>query len=170
LYCKNGFGYGQSGFTLVEVMLVLVIIALIAIFAAPEVGNWQPNIRLKGAAREFYANMQKAKLHAIKTNSDVNVTISTNCPGGSYLFEEINGTTGAVVRVVAQVTAGDFTDSYKGVCINNFDAGVRGFTPRGMSIGSGGSIGGNVTFTSVDIPKIYKVGQTISGAVTLEIP
>lgn len=152
---------GQDGFGIVEVVLVLVIISVLAIFVAPEVGKWQPNVRLKGVARDFYANMQKAKLHAIRTNRTVNFTINATaiCPGGSYLFQDDNVTAVTVAQVA--VGAGDS----KGVCLSATDAGVAGFDSRGGALGAGG----NVTFTSIDTARVYKIGQSVAGGVVMEI-
>lgn len=61
----------QTGFTLIELMVVIGIIAIMAGFAVPAIMNWLPNYRLKAAARDLYSNMQKAKLEAVKRNKDV---------------------------------------------------------------------------------------------------
>jgi type IV fimbrial biogenesis protein FimT len=60
----------QRGFTLPEVIIVIVIIAVLATIAIPGILHWLPNIRLKAAARDLYANMQEAKIQAIKRNQD----------------------------------------------------------------------------------------------------
>jgi len=155
--------FNENGFGIVEVVIVMVIISLLAVFVAPEVGNWRPNIRLKRAARDFYSDMQKAKLHAIKTNRTVNFTITAtgagNCPGGSYIFRDNNATQVTVAQAV--LGAGET----EGVCLQVFDAGVTGFDTRGGATGAGG----NVTFTSTDITRVYLVGQSVAGGVVMEI-
>ncbi len=58
----------NSGFTLIEVIVVSVLIGIMTAIAIPNYINWLPNYRLKGAARDLYSNMQKARLIAVKEN------------------------------------------------------------------------------------------------------
>lgn len=59
-----------SGFTLVEVIVVLVIIAVLGSVAVPAYTKYLPNIRLKNAAMDLYMNMQKARMGAVKDHTD----------------------------------------------------------------------------------------------------
>ncbi len=77
----------SEGFTFVEIAMVLCIIALLTAVAVPVWSSWGPNMRLKGAARDIYANFQKAKLEALKRSADVGIvfnTVSFPATGGSY--------------------------------------------------------------------------------------
>ena len=63
-------GNRESGFTIIELMVVIAIIGIMATIAIPAFSTWLPNYRLKSAARDLYSNMQKAKIGAIKSNSN----------------------------------------------------------------------------------------------------
>lgn len=67
----------QGGFTLPEVIIVIVIIAILATIAIPGFLHWLPNIRLKAAARELYSDMQQTKIQAIKQNQDWAIVFDT---------------------------------------------------------------------------------------------
>ncbi len=60
----------RSGFTVMEIMIALGIMAIMAAFVAPDLLGWLPNMRLKSAARDLYANMQKARGLAVRDNAD----------------------------------------------------------------------------------------------------
>lgn len=150
----------QSGLTLVEIMTVVVIIALLALFAAPEIISWRPRMHLKSASDELFANTQRAKIHAIKNNIDVvfSFTVGTCVPGdlGSYQFDEVPATIPPLIAV-------NMADE---VCLSasTFAAG-EGFTSRGLPINS---TGGKVTITSTKIATQFEVEQSIAGGVTLD--
>ncbi len=67
----------QSGFTLIELIVTVVILSILAGFAIPGFSRWLPGYRLKSAARDVFSNLQLAKLEAIKQNQDCNVTFDT---------------------------------------------------------------------------------------------
>jgi prepilin-type N-terminal cleavage/methylation domain-containing protein len=58
----------QSGFTLVEILITLVVIAIMAALVSPAIMQMAPNMALKSAAQDLYSNIQKAKIQAIKEN------------------------------------------------------------------------------------------------------
>lgn len=83
----------QSGFSLVELMVVIGVLAILSAFAIPGFMSWRENFELKGAARDLLGHMQKAKLTAVKERE--NVTMEFNSGANSYIaYIEGDGTAG----------------------------------------------------------------------------
>jgi len=71
----------QKGFTLVEVIVVLLVVVILTGIAIPTYLSWIPGIRLKSAARDLYSNIQLARIQALKDNVTVPVRFET---GGDF--------------------------------------------------------------------------------------
>ena len=57
------------GFSTVEMMIVIAIIAVLAAFTLPSFIEYYPEWRLRRAAGDLFSNMQFAKVNAVKSNS-----------------------------------------------------------------------------------------------------
>lgn len=85
--CDN---YGSRGFSLLELLFVLCIAGILATIATPAFSTWIPEYRLRGMAKELYADMHLAKMKAIKENDIYKIVFIT---GGndSYSFKRADG-------------------------------------------------------------------------------
>lgn len=116
----------KKGFTLIELVVIIGITAILAIIATPIISKTIPNYRLKGAAREIYSNLQKAKLEAVRQNSDVIMAFTTGtytAEGGVGSYEvsyDNDGTkviisSGSMPKTVSLITSGTpFTGGFTG--------------------------------------------------------
>jgi len=72
----------RSGFTLIELIVIISILGVLAIISIPAYVSWMPSYQLKGAARDIYSNLQLAKLEAVKGNT--NCTVNIDVAGNAY--------------------------------------------------------------------------------------
>ena len=77
---RRDFILRQRGFTVIEVLLVIVIIGVLAAIAAPSFVTYTSNQRIKSASFDLYAAMVFARSEALKRR--VQVTVAAN--GGDW--------------------------------------------------------------------------------------
>lgn len=88
---RNGPRAHARGFTLVELMVVVVVLGLVAVLAAPSFTRTLANRHVKGAAEEAYADLQYARSEAVQRNAEVILAFNaagwriTAAPGGTLL-------------------------------------------------------------------------------------
>ena len=94
---------GQSGFTVIELMTVVVIVGILAFLAIPAFGEQLARRRLEGAATDLLTDLQFARSQAVSSGGDVRLrTTSTT----TYVIDNVGGTvTYKTVTLPAAITA-----------------------------------------------------------------
>jgi len=68
----------KFGFTLYEVIVVMVIIAIVSAISIFNYMSWVPGIRLNGAARQMMSDLVAARMTSVKENVNVVVSLKSN--------------------------------------------------------------------------------------------
>ncbi|RLB06738.1 MAG: prepilin-type cleavage/methylation domain-containing protein [Deltaproteobacteria bacterium] len=176
-----------GGFTLIELVIVMGIVAVIATFAYPNFKNWLPNYRLKAAARDLYSKMQLIRLKAVKENKSWAVVFDVN--NNKYHLCSEAGADGLwstliddkVVETVdlttyksgvsfghgnattnATTSGGIFPMDNVSFTNGSSDPNVAVFTSKGLCVGSG------YCYLSNSANTAYAVGAQTSGVIVLK--
>ena len=78
-----------NGFTLIEALIVISLMAFISALAVPNLMNWLNKAKLNGAVNNLKASLELAKLKAIQENGPVAVNFTAN----SYVVFRDTGAT-----------------------------------------------------------------------------
>ena len=84
------FREGESGVTLIELLIIIVVLSIMAGIAIPAFSNWLPDYRLRAAAQELYADMHLTKMMAIKENKSYRL-VFTSGDDDFYIIERPDG-------------------------------------------------------------------------------
>ena len=160
-------GNRQKGVSMIEIATVLVLVSILAIFVAPDLEGWNDKMNLKDTLDTVIADMQRAKMHAVKDNVDVQFewvtgtgTLAGNdCKNWGYRVKEV--VSGTVITDDPVVLADQ-------ICITaNTFAANEGFTSRGLPLVAGG---GMITIQHGDLPTFQgDISQSVAGAIRMDI-
>lgn len=129
----------QRGFTLIELLIAIAVAGILAAISIMNTPQMLDNYRVRGAARQLYADMQMARLRAIKEGKDWALQYS----GNTYTVRNkgSNATWGDSDDVIAKTV--DLSSEYSGF-------GIRSSPTRNIfySNGTAGRAGGaSITVT-----------------------
>ena len=149
----------KEGFSLIELLIVLFILAIIAAVASPNVSQWLERNRLKTTCRQLTSDLQFAKMKAVAEKTQCAVVFDT--ANNLYRIQKWDTTlaTPAWVTLGADRNLSDSANaSYaKGVTMSqNFVNNTVIFTPTGQT----SSLGGTATFTTASYTMSVIVAAT----------
>jgi prepilin-type N-terminal cleavage/methylation domain-containing protein len=129
----------QAGFTMIEMLVVMVVLGVLATIAIPTFSRWYPNYRLRTATREIYSTIQAAKMTAVKENTNVVVWFDKdNETFGAFVDSNGDNSKDAGERSLKDGTLHEDLDLYD---IGDFNLGtLTFFDNRGLANGGWGNV------------------------------
>ncbi|MFW9616238.1 GspH/FimT family pseudopilin [Aquabacterium sp.] len=96
----------QRGFTLIEALVVVTIVTILALAAAPNLSTWLDNIRIRNASNAIQEGLQVARAEAIKRNQNITFwLVSSNAANQLDDACALSNTSGSWVVSVSDPTS-----------------------------------------------------------------
>jgi prepilin-type N-terminal cleavage/methylation domain-containing protein len=93
-----------SGFTIIELMTVMIIAAILLVIAIPSFNSYFAKRRVEGVFSEMHTDLQLARSEAVARNRAARVTFGTNC---YVVHVVIAGSTTTCTQTTETISAGD---------------------------------------------------------------
>ncbi len=148
----------QSGFTLMEMMIVVAVLAIMAAIAIPNFMSLLPGMRLNGAARQVMGDLMAARMNAVKENNRFRVFFNSPGTNQYQILDDDNNNNSADTGEAITTPPKNIQDNYHDVSFSSTTNPI--FYPRGTAYGT------TVTVTNSSGSKYVKVA--ITGRVKIE--
>jgi len=148
----------QSGFTLIEMMVVIGIFAIVSAIAIPNFISWLPGMRLNGAARQVMGDLMAARMNAVKQNNRFRVFFNSPGTNQYQILDDDDNNNSADTGEAITTPPKNIQTNYHDVTFSSTTNPI--FYPRGTAYGT------TVTVTNSSGSKDVKVA--ITGRVKIE--
>ncbi len=153
-----------TGFTLVELLVVLAIVGILAAFGLPLMGNTVANNRIDNGADQLAASFRYARAEAISSGIPTDVCSSSDgatCTGGNWnlgwIVTRNVGGTAEVLQAVTPSTKVTFTNPVTVITFNSLGIVAA---PAGVPVNTFGVSDSSSTLTrSITVSQIGKVSK-----------
>lgn len=132
---------GKQGFSLLELLIVITLIAIMTAIAITSIANTMPNLRLSAAARRVMTDLMLARMKAVSINKPINTTFAA----GQYTIDPPGQTTtiGTEFKGVTLSSSGNVTFLPYGTSSASITVtltGQSGLSPKYVDVSAAGRI------------------------------
>lgn len=147
----------QRGFTIVEVMVAMAVLALVLLASAPSIANWLDNSRIRKTAQSLQTGIETARNEAVRRNENVafwlvNLTDPSTLNDGCTLSSNSPSWVVSVVAPTGHCGSPSSTTSSP-MLVKGYAAGQDGAHVTIAAVQDDGSTAGNnITFNGFGRP------------------
>lgn len=156
----------NSGFTLIEAVIVLAMIGILSAISVISMSQWLPGYRLKSAAQDLFNNMHYARSQAITENRpwvvdfiEANQTYEIKPQGEATVRTIALSSYGSGVVFGHQAGAKKVNDTTAAISDDTYDVDNQ------VVFSSNGTAESGYVYLTNGRPKTYAVGTFLSGVV-----
>ena len=150
----------QSGFTLIEMMIVIAILGIFAGIAIPNYLSYMPKHRLNGAARQVMGDLMLARMQAVSQNNEFMVFFDLSINNHEYTILDDDNNDGNI-DVGEWTQTKDIQSEYSNVTFSNVTADPI-FRPRGTATGA------TITLINPAVSTPVNIAVAMTGRVKIE--
>jgi len=129
--------FAPQGYTLIELVITMSIVALTLLFSAPSIADWAPYYRMKGDTTTIAGLLTNARFEAVKRNQNVVVSFNTATETATTFLD----TDGDGIQDAGEATLSTYTLS------QSVNFGVQAMVSDDLN-NSGSPPTGSITFTN----------------------
>ena len=133
-----------SGFTLVELMVIIAVMAIIAAVAIPQFNIWMIRARIQGAAGRLQQDIAWAEGYAIRSGYPVQVQVQGG--GAQGCSWTVTPAALNVQQQVPQMPASRFASQFPNTVCQVVTSATFSITPTGMVYSNGSVSSAAITF------------------------
>ncbi|MCK5783658.1 MAG: GspH/FimT family protein [Desulfobacterales bacterium] len=128
---KSFIAEKNKGFSFIELVVVIVIIGLLSLVAAPGIMTWRAKAQFSKSTRDIFSFLQHARMKAIKTGVYCSITFDNSANSFLvYLDSDTDLSYDSGEEVVRSVSLADYNVEYD----DSFSVGDPDYSLAGRSI------------------------------------
>jgi type IV fimbrial biogenesis protein FimT len=155
----------HAGFTLVEMVVAIAIVAMLLMMGAPSFATWYQNLQIRGAADSVQNGIALARAQAVQRNAPVSFQLVNSLDNSCALLS-----TGTATRASNWVVS---MDPAAGSCAAATNETMTDTTPAPHMIqkraGSDGSSNATLTVTGASLMTFNGLGRLTTTATTIDV-